>query len=95
MRLRSIVAMTLLLAATAAPAATLCRDSKGLFTPCPPGTARKASHRSEADDPAASADPQNPTKSERSARKTRNGPELFARGKLCRDSKGLATPCPR
>jgi hypothetical protein len=95
-RLRSIIAAACLITTSAAPAAELCRDSKGLFTPCPSGPARKVSHHSRDEgQPAAASGPQGATKSDRTARRTRRGPELFAKGKLCRDSKGLATPCPR
>lgn len=84
------------LLAGAARAAPLCRDLKGLYTPCtgertPPHATRRRSTARSADaavpgDPADAA----PGVAARPAK-----PPIIARTKLCRDLKGLFTPCPR
>ncbi len=88
---RFILAALLASIPVAGDAEPLCRDLKGLFTPCPPGThsagARKRGNRS-AD---AAGDP---TRLRDSAKPLRLAkPPLLGRGKLCRDSKGLSKPC--
>ncbi len=92
-----LVTLTSPIGAMPLDAAPLCRDSKGLFTPCTgervPG-ARPHRHRSAATagttartDSPASADTADATPPKRSH------PPLVGRGKLCRDSKGLFKPC--
>ncbi len=80
-------------------AAPLCRDSKGLFTPCigvrmpPARTPRPRTAQGTVDD-RASADRAGASQTAGIA--GRHGPALrtrVGRGKLCRDSKGLFKPC--
>jgi hypothetical protein len=94
--MRLILAATLgLVCAGAVQAAPLCRDSKGLFTPCPPGMGSKTADRrkrprvasspeasARTGDQVAAAKPDAPTK-----------PAIIRKAKLCRDSKGLFKPC--
>lgn len=109
MRSLPLLATALMLAGPAL-ASPLCRDTKGLFTPCPKAVndawrAKKAA-KEQADKADAEADAAAPATAE--VVKDHHGkthtvmvrhhtkkPELFGIGKLCRDSKGLATPCPR
>jgi len=88
-------AVLLLGAAAAARATPLCHDSKGLFTPCP--RARDGGIVASPVDHAATAARQQ--QQERHAREhpeaRKRGPGLLGRGKLCRDTRGLFTPCPR
>lgn len=83
-----------ILGASAASAAPLCRDAKGLFTPCPRAAnshARtilttatpKLIETPEAMPPSPHAHANRPTTGD------------IQRAKLCRDTKGLFTPCPR
>ena len=79
--------------ATAAQAAPSCRDSKGAFTPCTPHQIRQSPARAHArtDKPDPAVAPATVT-----ATKVRHvGKPLMARSRLCRDSKGLFTPCIR
>jgi hypothetical protein len=83
-------------------ASPLCRDSKGLFTPCPRDSGNRivntpVDHAASAaqDEERATAEAE---KHKRHHAKHPDEPEtpgLVSRGKLCRDSKGLFTPCPR
>lgn len=76
----------------------LCRDSKGLFTPCP-----RDARGAVADTPvdhASSVVRQQKTRAAHVAhhRAHPDAPEkpgLFGMGKLCRGDKGRMTPCPR
>ena len=98
------LALALIWGVPAAPlaAAPLCHDTKGLFTPCPRDSARRIV-RTPVDHAAAAAREEEhrvvaKEKHERHVREHPNEPEkpaLVARGKLCRDGKGLFTPCPR
>ena len=83
-----ILALGLALVAVPAAAAPLCRDLKGLFTPC---TARAVEQirRHEAE----VAAKQEKVAAEHPDRPRRTHPPLVTRGRLCRDSKGLFTPC--
>ncbi|UAK24751.1 hypothetical protein [Sphingomonas nostoxanthinifaciens] len=87
--------MLLVLSPVAASAARLCHDVRGLYTPCPEAVGRDRARKRAGATPAAPARiaavappvralPDRPTK-----------PPLFATGHLCRDNKGLATPCTR
>jgi hypothetical protein len=88
MSIRSAFALVLL--AAPAGAAPLCHDLRGLYTPCPPGQA-KAKPKVEAATPAPAADAAPEPMVTKKSR-----PPLVAQGhKLCRDTKGLYTPCPR
>ena len=71
--------------ATAAP---LCRESKGQFTPCTKAQLRAMPEKRHADD-------SKPGKSgaAHKAVPDRLGP--FRTTKLCRESKGQFTPCPK
>jgi hypothetical protein len=104
-RVLAATAMTLLACGTA-PAARLCRDTKGLFTPCIGERPLPASHprhrRDEAmaPTPVAEAAPLtgSATPAQRTAaapRRVAEKPPLVAKAHLCRDSKGLFTPCVR
>ena len=87
-------------AASPAPVATgpLCRDSKGLFTPCPRGR-----NGAVVDTPVDRASAVAHRQSVEAARETRRRahpeapekPGLFGVGTLCRGEKGRMTPCPR
>lgn len=94
--MRLILAATLgLVCAGAVQAAPLCRDSKGLFTPCPPGMgSRKAERHGRAphgSTPAASARADDDVPAAKPDRPVR--PAIIRKAKLCRDSKGLFKPC--
>jgi hypothetical protein len=83
------------LIAAAAPAAPLCKDLKGLFTPCPQVLNKDARHKLAQrieTAPAAPATPkaQAPPVAPRAVARSR-----FEPTKLCRDTKGLFTPCPQ
>lgn len=91
----------ILLATGTAPAARLCRDTKGLFTPCigaPPAAMPMPRRRDDAATPGITAvahqDVERPDRGRRAARET-GKPPLIAKTRLCRDTKGLFTPCPR
>ena len=85
--------------------APLCHDSKGLFTPCPHGVASSAPERAGravapaaagSDTPAAESDtgaPAGSTVAVIPANAAR--PKRIGSGRLCHDSKGLFTPCPK
>ena len=85
----------------------LCRDMKGLAKPCAPGEAARQGSGPEvpeaatADSVAPVAQPDGPSPQdaaspgrETAARQGSAKRSLFRRGQLCRDSKGLAKPCP-
>ena len=113
---------------SAVNAAPLCRDLKGLFTPCPKGLTRVGSKRlsaraahehhvkAQGSAPLADRDALISTNATVTEAKTAQGgpqhyhqrtPAPFAAGvtvsepierhgsKLCRDLKGLFTPCPK
>ncbi|WP_303542038.1 hypothetical protein [Sphingomonas natans] len=78
--------------AQGATAAPLCRDSKGLFTPCPHGanrTARAILSSAPAQETESFAVRKPPT-----AMRTTLTAGTTRRTRLCTDSKGLFTPCP-
>jgi hypothetical protein len=84
----------------AASAAPLCHDLKGLYTPCPPGTAMHRSSGRHGSASAASAAGQASAapdtamvSADPARRRQPTKPPLVGRGKLCRDSKGLFKPC--
>lgn len=85
--MRLIVAATIgLFAAGTLHAAPLCRDSKGLFTPCPSGTdGRRHEHGIMT---VAGPERTETTRPEKPAKLS-----LVRKAKLCRDSKGLFKPC--
>jgi hypothetical protein len=103
MRMRGMVGwMAALLLAQVATATPLCRDSKGLFTPCPQGansTARAILNKAPA------RNTESPTARKQPAAATATMPPVAARAtfaadtphkaRLCTDSKGLFTPCAR
>lgn len=98
------IRLALALAVLAAPAgaAPLCHDLRGLYTPCPPGQARPkpkpkaavAQHDETASAmPVVAAAEPAPAAVPAPAKKSR--PPLVTQShKLCRDTKGLYTPCP-
>jgi hypothetical protein len=100
-----LVAIALLVSLpVAGSAAPLCRDGKGLFTPCTPAeTMRRrdaASHRRPPVEPSAPAagvavasDMPRASEPRHDARRERR--PAIATGRLCRDGKGLFTPCPQ
>lgn len=134
MRILPLFAATMLFAGTA-QAGPLCRDTKGLFTPCTKAVndawqaqklKREQEEKADAAEDAAPAAAETPATAGAVAaasgegasgkagaataggmkarhakaaastiRRRTHKPELFATGKLCRDSKGLFTPCPR
>ncbi len=79
-----------------ASAAPLCRDLKGLFTPCPQSLSKAAQHQLEhrietlPAEPAATSTPTARIVPPRAAKRRR-----IDQGKLCKDLKGLFTPCPK
>lgn len=76
--------VTIVVFAVPAGATPLCRDLKGLYTPCAGGTpAERAKHFPLPSAPATVGE-HRPTR-----------PSLVAQGHLCRDTKGLFTPCLR
>jgi hypothetical protein len=78
--------------ATPIGAAPLCRDSKGLFTPCTGERVPTAPrHRRIGSD--AGARPRSDAASPDTADVRPARPPIVGRGKLCRDSKGLFKPC--
>ena len=86
-------AALLVLSASVATAAPLCRGSKGEFTPCAKGQAGSPSiklprvlvvHKAKARQSGAETTAAEPAEV-----------PLVTVSKLCRDSKGLFTPCPR
>lgn len=89
-----------LLCTSAADAlAPLCRDSKGLFTPCVAGAPGRVPSRHHAaapaqETPAAAAASASPTTASPAPKAKSSSPRI-TRAKLCRDTKGLFTPCPR
>lgn len=93
------LAFALILLAAPAGAAPLCHDLRGLYTPCPPNQAKPKPkpHTAKLDESAsatsvAATDPA-PAVTPTVAKKSR--PPLVAQShKLCRDTKGLYTPCP-
>lgn len=87
-------------------AARLCRDTKGLFTPCPETlnkTAQRSLKAKIAEPPArhATAAPGEtaseiePAAHPEPAAKPARPAHVIVHSKLCRDTKGLFTPCPR
>lgn len=82
------------LIAAPAPAEPLCRDLKGLFTPCPEALTKTAQRRLEERIASLSS-----TRSSRAPgeamRAAAPKPSPRAHVRLCRDTKGLFTPCPR
>ncbi len=97
MRRTMVAAAMILLAGGIAPASRLCRDTKGLFTPCTgerPPAAPPRRHRGD-DPPTGSAVADRPDTGRRHAGRPDAKPPLVARSRLCRDTKGLFTPCPR
>jgi hypothetical protein len=95
-----LVRFALVLAVLAAPAGAvpLCRDLKGLYTPCPPGHGMPRPPRAAKPgktDPAAPAASSTIAAGEKSTL-AEPGRSLVAHSKkLCRDTRGLYTPCPR
>jgi hypothetical protein len=98
-----LIRLALVLALVAAPAAAapLCRDLKGLYTPCPTGKgaptpqAARQQKIASATDTAAAASTIAPGV-EKEAPSAEKGRSLVSHSKaLCRDTKGLYTPCPR
>lgn len=95
LRIRPAAAALLILSASVATAAPLCRGSKGEFTPCAKGQAGSPSIKL----------PRVLAVHEAKAKAGQPGSDAAAAGpaelplvtvsKLCRDSKGLFTPCPR
>jgi hypothetical protein len=97
-----LIRFALVLALVAAPAAAapLCRDLKGLYTPCPTGKgaptppAARQQKIARATDTAAAASTIAPGVEK--APRAEKGRSLVSHSKaLCRDTKGLYTPCPR
>ncbi len=88
---RFILAALLASIPVAAGAEPLCRDLKGLFTPCPPGTHSAGEWKRHDRSADAAGDPTRPHDPARSLKPAK--PPLVGRGKLCRDSKGLSKPC--
>ena len=75
----------------------LCRDSKGLAKPCAPGEAPRQDEAPAADRPADRGGQEEARTASSPGVATAENPAkrpLFQRGALCRDSKGLAKPCP-
>jgi hypothetical protein len=103
MRMRGMVGWTAaLLLAQAATATPLCRDSKGLFTPCPNGansTARailsKAPARTIESAPARKQTAATPAMTSPVALRATLAADTPHKARLCTDSKGLFTPCAR
>lgn len=92
------LALALVLLAAPAGAAPLCHDLRGLYTPCPPGQAKpKPRPKPHADQPAetAAAPAVTATADSAPAVVKKSRPPLVTQShKLCRDTKGLYTPCP-
>ena len=91
-----LVAIVLLVIAIsgATLAAPLCRDAKGLFTPCTPAEASRRPAPSAV--PPAEADDKPATVASRGVGTAhRERRPAVATGPLCRDGKGLFTPCAR
>ncbi len=86
--MRRLLLVMLVLGSGVADAAPLCRDSKGLFTPCPPETRAQREKRAKV----AAARPVTTEATVARAARPRKAP-LVGRAKLCRDTKGLFTPC--
>lgn len=96
MRLTAILVAVLLPMAGTASAARLCRDTKGLFTPCVGERPSPDDRRGHGDKTAAPAGPGARAGPPRQrARPVHANPPLVAKTRLCRDSKGLFTPCAR
>ena len=96
--MRTALPAILLLAAVPANAAPLCTNSGGRFTPCTPHDIARVKERkakvvakkqavAAREEQEAIAHPERPRKVPRKP--------LFGIGHLCRDSKGMATPCPK
>lgn len=96
---RLAIMAAILLAAGTAPAARLCRDTKGLFTPCIGERPPAEHHRRQRDAASASAEQSMPgsvaVEAHAERRSAPSRPPLIAKARLCRDSKGLFTPCVR
>jgi hypothetical protein len=105
MKMSIRLALAAILLAAPAGAAPLCHDLRGLYTPCPPGQAKaKPKPKLESQPRVAQQDVTPATTSAAAAgpvieakptpaKKSR--PLLITQGhKLCRDTKGLYTPCP-
>ncbi|WP_404711046.1 hypothetical protein [Sphingomonas sp. MMS24-J13] len=93
-------ALALALLAAPAGAAPLCHDLRGLYTPCPPGQAKPKPKQHmdqlerEATPMVAATEPAPTAQAPAAAKRSR--PPLVTQGhKLCHDTKGLYTPCPR
>lgn len=94
--MRLIVAATIgLFAAGTLHAAPLCRDYKGLFTPCPSGARSEGDkvdaaprHTTAGAEDGGSIVSDVPGMSQKPTE-----PSLIRKAKLCRDSKGLFKPC--
>ena len=90
------IAVAVLILSSGVGAAPLCRDSKGLFTPCIGTAARTASAQRNGSKPAGvrgRADTEDSTAPARTASARPARPAVFGRGRLCRDTKGLFKPC--
>ena len=87
-----LLLLAAMVSGSAASAAPLCRDSKGLFTPCP----RTANSRARTILTTASAKASEATlAAEPKPAAARPSVRRSHRAKLCRDTKGLFTPCAR
>ncbi|PZU09621.1 hypothetical protein [Sphingomonas sp.] len=86
-----------LLVAQGAIATPLCRDNKGLFTPCP-HEANRTARAILASAPAraiATSPAKEPATSAASAKTKQATTGPMRKLRLCTDSRGLFTPCPR
>jgi hypothetical protein len=97
-RMKTLAIVPLLLGVPAlVMAAPLCRDAKGLFTPCTPAetTKRRDAEPRHRPTPVPDAAPDaNRAPASREARPAhRERRPAVATGRLCRDGKGLFTPC--
>jgi hypothetical protein len=89
-----------LLLAQAASATSLCRDSKGLFTPCPQGansTARAILNKAPARTAESAPARKQPAVAAAApvAVRATLAANTLRKAHMCTDSKGLFTPCPR
>ena len=100
MKLVAIVPLLIAIPA-AGTAAPLCRDAKGLFTPCTPAEASRRHdvasrrHASSPVSPVRASDKPATVVSRGVGPAHRERQPAISTGRLCRDGKGLFTPCAR
>ncbi len=85
--------LTALAPAQMTVAAPLCRDTKGLFTPCPQSANRTA--RAILSSAPARESEAAPVRRQPALLRPAFAADAPRRTRLCTDSKGLFTPCPR